>query len=183
MNDKQCDICESTENLRYFPLDGYSESDGNKIFFSGGIYFCDDCMAICEICPKCGKPIATQIMETSLKGWHSAAFCECSETDVEKSDRYNREANRYKYQQHKKKIEKYRAMFEKKDDSIKNDINVQINSENIIENLKNNLNKSVIENKELREEIQKDRQKISDLHAIILLLISIIFVILIWHFI
>lgn len=125
-DNKYCDICQCKEHLKYFPLDSYSESSGNKIFYSGGIYFCKDCLSICEVCQDCGKPIATQIMEVSLKGWNTEAFCNCIKSEKEKIARYEKEASKYEYLQHQKKIDELKRSIEaKKIESVVQNIKLE----------------------------------------------------------
>lgn len=92
---KKCKICKSTENLKIFQLHGYDKIAEYNIYTSNGVYFCKDCLSVCELCDKCGKLKATFLMELFLKGWYCNSFCQCEETLDEKEKRKKREEIKY----------------------------------------------------------------------------------------
>lgn len=92
---KECKICKSTENLEFFPLQGYVKIAEHNICSSSGVYFCKDCLSLCETCDKCGKLKATFLMELFLRGWYCNNFCQCEETEDEKEKRFKKEEIKY----------------------------------------------------------------------------------------
>ena len=47
-SDRKCEICNSTEDVDYYPTDGFTNKDGIKTFYSGGVRICKKCIAKCE---------------------------------------------------------------------------------------------------------------------------------------
>lgn len=90
--DKKCKICKSTENLEFFPLYGHDKIDKDS---RNGIYFCKECLSVCETCEKCGKLKATFLMELFLRGRSENSFCQCEETFDEKEERFGKEEAKY----------------------------------------------------------------------------------------
>lgn len=80
-NDKKqqhCQICNSTEKVRFYPTAGYIKNENGQTFLSGGFYMCDNCLNACERCCKCGKLkipfFLTKYIGNVMK---NDKFCEC----------------------------------------------------------------------------------------------------------
>ena len=92
---KQCQICKSTENVKYYPTDGYEEFEGRKTFYSGGFYMCDNCLNACEFC-DCGKLKTPFFLEKYIGGFmQHQNFCKCNESTEQKKARNIREFKKY----------------------------------------------------------------------------------------
>ncbi len=136
----KCEICDSTENLKYFATSGCIERGDSKTYLSGGIYICDECLSICDECKTCGKTKASMLIEPFVNGlMESDFFCKCPETKEEKEERYKREEKRYNKLQEKKRYEKtikgiQKHINERNAKTEENKIN-----ESRIEDIKNNI--------------------------------------------
>lgn len=76
-SDRKCEICNSTEDVDYYPTDGFTNKDGIKTFYSGGVRICKKCIAKCEICSVCGKLIPSAGIEKYIGNvMKHPAFCE-----------------------------------------------------------------------------------------------------------
>lgn len=108
----KCQVCDSTENVKYFATSGYIENENGKTYLSGGVYICEECLSICEKCDKCGKLKMSMVIEPLFGSLMKCdLFCECSESAEDKELRYKREARRYEILQGKKRLEKLKEMY------------------------------------------------------------------------
>ena len=103
---KHCDICNSTENIHYYPTSGFKIINGNKVFLSGGFNICDECLNICQKC-ECGKlKIPYFLAEYVNDIMESALFCNCEEDNDRKLERYNKEKLKFDIMLSKRKYKK-----------------------------------------------------------------------------
>lgn len=176
----KCEICDSTENLKYFATSGYIEKEDSKAYLSGGIYICDECLSICDECKTCGKIKASMLIEPFVNGlMKSDFFCKCPETKEEKEERYKREEKRYNKLQEKKRYEKtikgiQKHINERNAKTEENKINELKNIKEKQDADKNRLLQLEQEVKDLKKENDEYYQKVFNLKTYLFLAVCVI---------